>query len=141
MASARLGQAEDRPQDSTATPAWAQRDWMSNSCTGPNTPPVFETALNRLLEGHTIGSAFEPFNQQYALRSLLFSEKLHALFQANIPRDQWNENQLNRLENSDDRCSEHIVLGDPAVRLPIDAGAEIQTRPTIERVPRRAAEG
>ena len=102
-------------------------------------PPVIETALIRLLDGHTIGSAFESFNQQYAVRSLLFSDKLHSLFQSNIARDNWNGAELDRLKIAMVDARNYIVLGDPAVRLPIDSGPEVDTHPTIEQVPHRAS--
>jgi len=80
---------------------------------------VFEDAVSRLLSGHPVGSAMEPFGQRYAE---LGAELGTALGNA------WKgtpETELNLAElwmNSHD-ARNYIVLGDPAVRLVPAEGA------------------
>jgi len=74
---------------------------------------VFEDAVSRLLSGHPVGSAMEPFGQRYA--------ELAADLSAGL-EDAWKgtpEEELRLAElwmNSHD-ARNYIVLGDPAVRL------------------------
>lgn len=103
---------------------------------------AFEETLGRLMGGHTVGAAMESFNQRYSHFSSMLSE---ALQQATFYGRKLGEKEgaeLDRklrqmgLQTIDAR--NYIVLGDPAVRLPVppvvDEGVDI-VRPTIEPVP------
>jgi hypothetical protein len=90
---------------------------------------VFENMLAQLMiDGQPIGAAIEWFNQRYAEISTLLSSAIHGGAEA-------QDRELARLWTANNDARSYIILGDPAVRLPVgsasDAAAE---RPTIEPV-------
>ncbi len=87
---------------------------------------VFESTIKRLLEGHTIGAAIEFFNERYAE---IASDLSIRLDQINYFGKKEPPIKISALwvANSDSR--NYVVIGDPAVRLPV---AKDNT-PTTER--------
>ena len=74
---------------------------------------VFQSAVERLLKGHPLGSAMEYFNGRYAAVS---TELTFAL-----DRAQWEEPdpyEVSEMWAANNDARGYIVIGDPAVRLP-----------------------
>ncbi len=89
----------------------------------------FKELLLRLLQGHTVGSALEPFNQRYTNLAFQLSEelqKVHFLKQAP------DELELARLVTVTADARNYVILGDPAVRLSVQAAdSPAAARPMI----------
>jgi hypothetical protein len=90
---------------------------------------VFENMLAQLMiDGQPVGAAIEWFNQRYAEISSTLSGLLYGGAQ---PQDQ----ELARLWTANNDARSYIILGDPAVRLPVgDASEATAERPTIEPI-------
>jgi hypothetical protein len=91
----------------------------------------FSGTLRRLMEGYTVGAAAEPITQRYHQLSSMLAEELQQVFFYDGKRDDPELAQLN-LYTVDTR--NFIILGDPAVRLPLENGPVALERPTIEPV-------
>jgi len=76
---------------------------------------VFEDSLKRLLEGHPLGSALEPFGLRYAE---LAAELAAELEQVEFGTPAADAELIPRLWTATKDARNYVILGDPAVRLP-----------------------
>ncbi|MEI6046531.1 MAG: C25 family cysteine peptidase [Chloroflexota bacterium] len=79
---------------------------------------TFEDSFKRLLENHPVGSAFDLFNMRYAETAT----ELNAYLQKLKGGGFLDKYKLARLWTTNNDARSYIVLGDPAVRLPVRPG-------------------
>jgi len=95
-----------------------ERAWGYSFQTNRGAPQLqtFQSALKRLLEGHPVGSALEPFNSRYAEISQDLTSELAA-----VREDGKKPNPfvLSSLWTSNNDARNYAVVGDPAVRLAV----------------------
>jgi hypothetical protein len=90
---------------------------------------TFEDSFKRLLDGHPVGSAFEHFNERYAEIATALGHELQELEE--VPTYKYDANELAALWTANNDARDYVVLGDPAVRMPVIEAAQ----PAVERSP------
>jgi hypothetical protein len=116
------------------------RAWSYSFQWGGEDPQTvtFESLLYRLLSGQTVGSALEDLSLRYAEFATLLSSRI---YEAEITRPDLREMAQLWVAHNDARG--YALLGDPAVRLPVQAAGqaaeqaaqqETQPRPAIAEV-------
>lgn len=89
----------------------------------------FSSVLRRLMEGYTMGAAIEPLTQRYALLASMLAEELQQVF---FYGGKGAQSELAGLNLHTVDARNFVILGDPAVRLPLENGPVARERPTIE---------
>jgi hypothetical protein len=98
---------------------------------------VYQELLERLMQGYTVGAALELLNQRYALFNSLLQEQLQRMY---FYDHSARREVLERMLRSALDARNYILLGDPAVRLPVDTARPATqldpdwVRPEIEAV-------
>jgi hypothetical protein len=90
-------------------------------------PQIFEDTFLRLLEGHPLGSAMEPFNQRHAELSTVYA----GFCQDRDNMVPFDPESFARTYRGNNDARNFVVLGDPAVRslLRVNRPAAEQSKP------------
>ena len=88
---------------------------------------VFQDTLDQLMDGYPVGAAFEWFNERHAELSVSLTGEIENIKDWNGARD---DARLAGLWTANNDARNYVILGDPAVRLPLAATGD---SPTTER--------
>ncbi|MEM9456887.1 MAG: hypothetical protein AAGF11_22100 [Myxococcota bacterium] len=89
---------------------------------------VFESFMKRLLDGHPVGSALDCFGNRYGELSSGLLEKLEGLKYG----EEISEVEIANDWTANNDARNYVVLGDPAVRVPVVDEAQAAPRPGLE---------
>ena len=98
---------------------------------------VFESAMKRLLRGFPVGSALEFFNDRYAELATDLNLTIQQINNYGIKADEVALAQA-WTEQTDARS--YSIIGDPAVRLPVQLENKIDLRPDVIHVSQQVTE-
>jgi hypothetical protein len=88
----------------------------------------FEGTLKRLLEGCTVGTASRFLVMRHGRFESELAKELRAVTYYDKPKD---DRALSNLLTATLDARNYVILGDPAVRLPLGPGPEVADRPTL----------
>ncbi len=111
--------------------AHIDRPWLLEGGTGE--APVFSELLRRLMQGSSVGDAMTVMNERYAYYTSRLSDLMHqqmlAAESGTTARSSSSEQTVLMTGLIDAR--NYIILGDPAVRLPLADPAQDAVRPAL----------
>jgi WD40 repeat protein len=96
--------------------------------------PIFSEVVRRLMDGHTVGSAMEVFDQRYAMFAARASEVLRQRMMRQEGDAEQTEWEVEALLTAMIDARNYVILGDPAVRLPVVEATQAAPRPSLEPV-------
>jgi len=96
--------------------------------------PIFAEVVRRLMDGYTVGSAMEVFDQRYAVFAARSSEVLRRKMAPRKGEPELAGWELETLLTAMVDARNYVIFGDPAVRLPVVDAVQAAPRPVIEPI-------